>query len=94
MRDAQVLMALPVEGSIQEQSQHMRALWSRHPWDLAHQCDQVRPEEVGGDEQCAQEWCTKFAQQLHSQKDTLQIQEALPHTNLQRFTGMFYLRLV
>ncbi|KAL0036267.1 hypothetical protein WJX79_010808 [Trebouxia sp. C0005] len=82
-----VLMALPVEGSIQEQSQHMRALWSSPPWDLAHQCDQVRPEEVGPDEQCAQEWCNKFAQQLHSQKDTLQIQEALPDTNLQRFTG-------
>ena len=87
-------MALPVEGSIQEQSQQMRALWGSHPWDLAHQCDRVRPEEVGGDEQCAQEWCTKFAQQLHSQKDTLQIQEALPHTNLQRFTGTVYTSLV
>ncbi len=87
-------MALPVEGSIQEQSQHMRALWSSRPWDLARQCEQVKAEEVGPDEQCAQEWCNKFAQQLHSQKDTLQIQEALPDTNLQRFTGTFHSSLV
>ncbi|DBB06293.1 hypothetical protein WJX77_007210 [Trebouxia sp. C0004] len=82
-----VLMGLPVEGSIQEQSQHMRALWGSHPWDLSHQCDQVKGEDVGPDEQCAQEWCYRFAQQLHSQKDTMQIQEALPDTNLQTFTG-------
>jgi hypothetical protein len=87
-------MALPVEGSIQEQSQHMRALWSSRPWDLAHQCDQVKAEVVGPDEQCAQEWCKKFGQQLHNQKDTLQIKEALPDTNLQRFTGTFHSRLL
>ena len=47
----------------------------------------MKPEELRPGEQCAQEWCAKFGQQLHSQKDTLQIQEALPDTNLQKFTG-------
>ena len=78
---------MPVEGSIEEQTQHSRAQWSSRPWDLAHKCQQVKPEELRPGEQCAQEWCAKFGQQLHSQKDTLQIQEALPDTNLQKFTG-------
>jgi len=80
-------MAQPAEGSIEEQIQHTRALWHSRPWDLAEQCNQVQPDKLTPEDRLAQEWCKKYGQQLHSQKDTLQIREALPGVNLQHFTG-------
>lgn len=82
-------MAQQFEGSLQEQSQQARALWGSAPWTLADQCSQLSCEEpeLEPELQQAQEWCGRFAQQLHSQKDTMQIKEALPETDLQLFTG-------
>lgn len=83
----QVLTAQQFEGSLQEQSQQARALWGSAPWTLADQCSQLSCEELEPELKQAQEWCGRYAQQLHSQKDTLQIKEALPETDLQLFTG-------
>ena len=83
----QVLIAQEFEGSLQEQSQQARALWGSAPWTLADQCSKLSCEELEPELQQAQEWCMRFARQLHSQKDTLQIKEALPETDLQLFTG-------
>lgn len=80
-------MAQQFEGSLPEQSQQARALWGCAPWTLADQCSQLSSEELEPELQQAQEWCQRYAQQLHSQKDTLQIKEALPETDLQLFTG-------
>ena len=82
-----MLTAQQFEGSLQEQSQQARALWGCAPWTLADQCSQLSCEELEPELQQAQEWCGRYAQQLHSQKETLQIKEALPETDLQLFTG-------
>ena len=83
----QVLTAQEFEGSLQEQSQQARALWGSGAWSLADQCSKLSCEGLTPQLQQAQEWCRRYAQQLHSQKDTLQIKEALPDTNLQLFQG-------
>ena len=80
-------MAQPMEGSIEEQRQQTRELWQSRPWALLHKCTQLQPQSLQPAHQLAREWCQKFADQLDSQKDTLQIQEALPETNVQKFTG-------
>lgn len=80
-------MAQQFKGSLQEQSQQARALWGSAPWTLADQCSKLSHEELGPELQQAQEWCGRYAQQLQSQKETLQIKEALPETDLQLFTG-------
>ena len=82
-----MLTAQEFQGSLQEQSQQARALWGSAPWTLADQCSKLSSEELELELQQAQEWCKHYAHQLHSQKDTLQIKEALPETNLQLFTG-------
>ena len=83
----QVLTAQDFKGSLQEQTQQARALWGCAPWTLAEQCIKLSHEELEPELQQAQEWCRRYAHQLHSQKDTLQIKEALPETDLQLFTG-------
>ena len=83
----QVLAAQDFEGSLQEQCQQARSLWGLAPWTLADQCSKLSHEELEPELQQAQEWCRRYARQLHTQKDTLQIKEALPDTNLQLFTG-------
>lgn len=84
----QVLLAQEFEGSMQEQSQQARALWGLQPWRLADECGQLSSESLSPELQRAQEWCRRYAEQLHSQKDMLQIKEALPDTDVQLFTGI------
>ena len=83
----QVVMSLPMAGSVEEQSQHARMLWASHTQHLAQECSQVPPEELGPAEKAAQQWCSRFQQQRHSQKDMLQIKQALPDTDLDKFSG-------
>lgn len=84
----QVLLAQELEGSMQEQSQQARALWGLQPCSLADECGRLSSESLSPELQLAQEWCSRYAQQLHSQKDMLQIKEVLPNTNVQLFTGI------
>ena len=83
----QVLLAQQFEGSMQEQSQQARALWNVGSWKLADECGRLSSEGLSSELQQAQAWCKRYAQQLHSQKDMLQIKEALPDTDVQLFTG-------
>ena len=84
----QVLLAQEFEGSMQEQSQQARALWGLQPWKLADVCGRLSSEGLLPELRRAQEWCRRYAQQLNSQKEILQIKEALPDTDVQLFTGM------
>lgn len=83
----QVLLTQDFEGSVEEQSQQARALWGSRPLDLAHTCSKLLPEDLTDELRLAQDWCKRYAHQLHSQQDTLQVKEALPDTDLQMFVG-------